>query len=108
MMKEKNRENKQKKFDLQERLVDYAIRCGLPSPCLVTNTRDTSPASNYGEAQSTESKLDFIYKLKIALQDLRETEVKWILEIQILLFQYINPIIIKKNQRKEQYESEIV
>jgi len=39
---------------------------------------------------------------------LRETEVKWILEIQILLFQYINPIIIKKNQRKEQYESEIV
>jgi four helix bundle protein len=35
----------------------------------------TSPAANYGEAQGAESKADFIHKLKIALKELRETEV---------------------------------
>jgi len=37
--KEKNTENNQKKFDLQERFIDYAVRFWLPSPCLVTNTK---------------------------------------------------------------------
>lgn len=32
----------------------------------------TSPAPNYGEAQSTESRADFIHKLKIGLKELRE------------------------------------
>jgi len=36
--KEKNKENNQKKFDLQERLIDYAVKFWLPSPCLVTYT----------------------------------------------------------------------
>ncbi len=72
--KEKNIENNQKKFDLQDRLIDYAARFWLPSPCLsrrnemktglVTNTSVTSPAPNYGEAQSTESKADFIYPVR--------------------------------------------
>ena len=35
----------------------------------------TSPAPNYGEAQGAESAADFIHKLKIALKELRETEV---------------------------------
>ena len=35
----------------------------------------TSPAPNYGEAQSAESRKDFIHKLKIALKELRETMV---------------------------------
>jgi four helix bundle protein len=33
----------------------------------------TSPALNYGEAQSAESRNDFIHKLKIALKELRES-----------------------------------
>jgi four helix bundle protein len=33
----------------------------------------TSPAPNYGEAQSAESRKDFIHKLKISLKELRET-----------------------------------
>ena len=53
--KEKNIENNQKKFDLQDRLIDYAVRFWLPSPCLVTNTSGTSPAPNYGVAQSAET-----------------------------------------------------
>ena len=33
----------------------------------------TSPALNYGEAQSAESTRDFIHKMKIGLKELRET-----------------------------------
>jgi four helix bundle protein len=39
------------------------VRCG------------TSPAPNYGEAQSAESRSDFIHKIKIVLKELRETKV---------------------------------
>ncbi len=35
----------------------------------------TSPALNYGEAQSAESRDDFIHKMKICLKELRETLV---------------------------------
>ena len=82
---EKN-ENRQRKYDLQDRLVDYAVRIirlseSLPETkagkhiCSQILRSGTSPAPNYGEAQSAESKADFIHKLKIALKELRETEV---------------------------------
>ena len=73
-------------FDLQERLIDFAVRIIKLSEIL-PNTKTgnhikgqilrsgTSPAPNYGEAQSAESKPDFIHKLKIALKELRETDV---------------------------------
>ena len=35
----------------------------------------TSPALNYAEALSAESKADFIHKMKICLKELRETQV---------------------------------
>jgi four helix bundle protein len=35
----------------------------------------TSPALNYGEAQSAESRRDFIHKSKVILKELRETLV---------------------------------
>lgn len=35
----------------------------------------TSPALNYGEAQSAESRNDFIHKMKICLKELRETKI---------------------------------
>ena len=40
----------------------------------------TSPAPNYGEAQSAESRSDFIHKMKISLKELRETRI-WLLMI---------------------------
>ena len=42
----------------------------------------TSPASNYGEAQSAESRKDFIHKMKIALKELRETHI-WLRIIKL-------------------------
>ncbi|NQT64581.1 MAG: four helix bundle protein [FCB group bacterium] len=75
-----------RKFDLQERFIDYAVRIiNLSEQLPETKTgkhissqilrSGTSPAANYGEAQSAESRADFIHKLKIALKELRETEV---------------------------------
>ncbi|MDP8203000.1 MAG: four helix bundle protein [Candidatus Tenebribacter mawsonii] len=77
---------KEKKFDLQDRFIDYAVRIiklseALPNTKTGNHIRSqilrsgTSPAPNYGEAQSAESKADFIHKLKISLKELRETEV---------------------------------
>jgi four helix bundle protein len=77
---------KSKKFDLEERLIDFAVLIIEISESL-NNTRagnhiggqllrsGTSPALHYGEAQSAESRNDFIHKLKVLLKELRETLV---------------------------------
>jgi len=76
----------EKKYDLEDRLIDFSsritevvevlprsrvgnyiagqlIRCGLASSLL------------YGEAQSAESRDDFIHKMKIIVKELKETRV---------------------------------
>lgn len=74
--------------DLNERLIDFAVRiinlCNvLPKnrSCIHVSGQllrsGTAPAPNYAEAQDAESRDDFIHKLKIALKELRETDV-WI------------------------------
>ena len=79
-----NEKKNTKKFDLEERLIDFAIRISevaesLPNAALGKYIKGqmirsgTSPALNYGEAQSAESTNDFIHKLKIVLKELRET-----------------------------------
>jgi four helix bundle protein len=74
------------KFNLQDRLIDFAVKI-VNLDEIIPETKagkhiysqllrsGTSPAANYGEAQSAESKADFIHKLKLALKELRETEV---------------------------------
>ncbi|MBS4029275.1 MAG: four helix bundle protein [Ignavibacteriales bacterium] len=79
-------ETKNRIYDLEERLIQFAL--GIIS--LVEKLPDnkignhiggqilrsgTSPALNYGEAQAAESKTDFIHKMKICLKELRETRV---------------------------------
>jgi len=80
------KESKNKKFDLEERLIEFAVVIIEISESL-NNTRagnyisgqlvrsGTSPALHYGEAQSAESRNDFIHKLKILLKELRESLV---------------------------------
>ena len=78
--------NSERKFDLQDRFVDYSVRIikvteSLPDTKAGKHLSSqilrsgTSPAANYGEAQSAESRTDFVHKLKLALKELRETEV---------------------------------
>ena len=86
------KERDQRKFDLQDRLIGFAVRIlnlveSLPDSRTGNHVggqlirSGTSPAPNYGEAQSAESRKDFIHKMKISLKELRETQV-WLLIIQ--------------------------
>lgn len=79
-------EKGEQRFDLEERLVDFAVRVisvveALPDTRAGKHVAGqlvrsgTSPAPNYGEAQSAESRKDFIHKMKIALKELRETYI---------------------------------
>ena len=83
--------SKDRKFDIEERLIDFAVRIIRTAESLPKTkagkhiagqlTRcGTSPAPNYGEAQRAESIADFIHKMKICLKELRETRV-WLLMI---------------------------
>lgn len=84
--------NKKKGYELEERLIDFAVRIIKLSDSL-PRTRagnhvagqivrsGTSPAPNYGEAQDAESRKDFVHKIKIVLKELRETYV-WLCIIQ--------------------------
>ena len=84
--------NGKKKTDLEERLIDFAVRVihlveGLPKSRTGNHIGSqmmrsgTAPAPNYGEAQDAESRSDFIHKIKIVLKELRETKV-WLLMVK--------------------------
>ena len=75
---------KEKKFDLEERLIDFAVAIVLLLKVLPWSRSaihlggqllrsGTSPSLNYGEAKSGESKNDFIHKMKVCLKELRES-----------------------------------
>lgn len=74
------------KRDLEERLINFAvsiveITSTMPGEKAAKHLAGqllrsgTSPALNYGEAQSGESRRDFIHKIKIVLKELRESNI---------------------------------
>jgi four helix bundle protein len=76
--------NDTKKYDLEERLVKFAVMITTLAESLPESyvgkyisgqmiRSGISPALNYGEAKSAESINDFIHKMKISLKELRET-----------------------------------
>lgn len=73
-----------RKFDLEDRLIDFALLIIKISESMYKTPAGrhisgqivrsgTSPALLYGEAQSAESRNDFIHKVKVLLKELRET-----------------------------------
>ena len=75
---------KESKYDLEERLIDFAVVIpdivdDLPATRLGNYISaqlvrsGCSPVLNYGEAQSAESRNDFIHKMKIILKELTES-----------------------------------
>ena len=71
---------------LENRLIEFALNIKavlqyMPNDEWTRNPKgqlsrsSTSPAFNYGEAQSAESQNDFIHKMSICLKELRETFV---------------------------------
>jgi four helix bundle protein len=77
-----------KRFDLEERLLEYAVRIirlvdALPRTRAGRHVADqllrcgTSPLANHGELQGAESRRDFIHKLGICLKEIREAR-RWL------------------------------
>ncbi|GBE26787.1 hypothetical protein BMS3Bbin03_00706 [bacterium BMS3Bbin03] len=100
-----------KNFDLQDRLINFAVRIiklveYLPNSKVGNHIRSqiirsgTSPASNYGEAQSAESRSDFVHKLKISLKELRETEVwlKIVIKSNLIEDKRLEPLLKENNE----------
>ena len=78
----------EKKYDLEERLLEYAARIvrlveRLPHSRVGSHIAGqllrcgTSPYPNHGEAQAAESPKDFIHKMRVALKELRES-FRWL------------------------------
>ena len=74
------------KIDLEDRLINFAVCCIEISEkmtktfagnhlCGQLIRSSSSGALNYEEAQSAESKKDFVHKIKVVLKELRETYV---------------------------------
>ena len=76
------------KYDLEERLLDYAATI-IKLVDTLPRTRPgnhvagqllrsgTSPLPNHGEAQAAESRKDFVHKMRICLKELRESH-RWL------------------------------
>ena len=74
------------KKDLEERLISFSVLIieiinEMPNTKAANHLAGqlvrsgTSPALNYGEAQSAESRKDFVHKIKVVLKELRESFV---------------------------------
>jgi four helix bundle protein len=97
--------------ELEERLIDFAVRIVKLSAALPKTSAGkhvagqilrsgTSPAPNYGEARGAESHADFVHKLRIVLKELNETSIwlRVILRSQILKSELLADIIDENNE----------
>lgn len=107
-----NIQHRSEKFDLEERLLDFAVRiialCEKIPKSLAGQhiakqllRSGTSPYANHGEAQAAESAEDFIHNLRICLKELRET-FRWLKLISraklIENTEKLNPLIIETDE----------
>jgi len=94
--------NNDPKYDLEDRLIDFAVMVLDVTEKLPKTTAGlhvagqlvrsgTSPAANYGEVQGAESRKDFIHKFGIVLKELKESRV-WLKIIHRK--KYLSPGII--------------
>jgi len=100
------------KYDLEDRLVEFAVRIiriseSLPGSKAANHIAQqiirsgTSSALNYGEAQGAESQSDFIHKMRICLKELRETKVGLLMMVKANLINSssaLDPLIDENDQ----------
>jgi four helix bundle protein len=97
------------KYDLEERLIKFASQVIELCESMPINKvsqhlggqlirSGTAPALLYGEAQSAESRNDFIHKMKIGLKELRETSINLrIIEMRKLTPSENLAVILREN-----------
>ena len=83
---------KERQYDLEERLVGFAVRVIRVSETMMKSRAGnyvgdqllrsgTSPYGHHGEAEAAESRADFIHKLKVCHKELREAR-RWLRLVQ--------------------------
>jgi four helix bundle protein len=91
-MKDPDELSQSRADELEERLIDFAVRIIKLSAALPKTSAGkhiagqilksgTSPAPNYAEARGAESFADFVHKIRIVFKELNETSV-WLRIIQ--------------------------
>ncbi|MFT3844796.1 MAG: four helix bundle protein [Lacibacter sp.] len=104
-------ETPKNKFDLEDRMVDFACMC-LDVCDLLPNTRTgqnlehqlsksgTATALIYGEAQGAESRADFLHKMKMCLKEIKETRInlKIIMRKPVLVHEKVDVAFAEANQ----------
>ena len=91
------------RIELQKRLVQFSARifglsnslkssAGTKHLYLQLMRSATSVALNYGEAQSAESRKDFIHKIGVILKEIKETEINLEIILEAKLFTKIEPV----------------
>jgi len=100
------------KFDLEERLVEFSVLI-IDIVTQMPNSKagnylsgqivrsGSSVSLNYGEAQSGESRRDFIHKIKVVLKELRETYVSLKIIHKAKLYKTEAKIIEAKKENNE-------
>jgi len=100
------------KFDLEERLIDFSVliieivnktpnsKAGNHLSGQLVRS-GTSVALNYGEAQSAESKKDFIHKMKVILKELRESLINLKIIHRTNLYKVEEKIVKAKKENNE-------
>jgi four helix bundle protein len=79
-------------YDLEERLLGYAVRIIRVTESMKRSTAGlhiadqllrsgTSPYGNHGEAEGAESRDDFVHKLRVCFKELRESR-RWLKLVQ--------------------------
>src|SRR5690349_24375037 len=109
------RNSQSRSDELEERLIDFAVRIvrlssGLPKTAAGKHIAGqilrsgTSPAPNYGEARGAESHNDFVHKLRIVLKELNETSI-WlrVIECSELIRKDLLGDIIMKTTNSAEY-----
>lgn len=100
------------KHDLEERLIKFAVLIveiveTMPDIKAANHLggqllrSGTSSALNYGEAQSGESRKDFIHKIKVVLKELRESNICLKIIYRTKLYQAEDRIILALSESNE-------
>ncbi len=100
------------KYDLEERLIDFSVliieivnetpnsKAGNHMTGQLVRS-GTSVSLNYGEAQSAESKRDFIHKMKVILKELRESFINLKIMHKSNLYKVEDKIVKAKKENNE-------
>jgi four helix bundle protein len=104
-------DNCDKKFDLEDRLLEFAVRLTSLVDAL-PNTRTgnhvagqllrsgTSPFANHGEVQAAESRKDFVHKLGVCFKELKEARrwLRFIARVELVPVARLRPLLLENEE----------